>query len=146
MHINKDLLSELLYEKTKDEIISYVKNTEDSVLLHMIAGNYNWDDGLEVPENILKNKNCDLGTVLMIFDLAEGYTFLMGDDGNAFQSEQINFLSDLKWKIENGFFDNQSIKYNPELSGAMKYTLKNAGINEVFIDGTDGKTTDIIIV
>lgn len=146
MCITKDLLSELLYEKTTDELVSYISNTEDSALLHMIAWNYNWDDGLEVPENILKNKNCDLGTALMIFDLAEGYTFLMGDDGNAFQSEQINFLSDLKWKIENGFFENHSIKYNPELSRAMKYILKKADINEVFIDGTDGENTDIIIV
>lgn len=141
----KYLLYRLLYEKTKDEIISCVKNTEDSVLLHMIAANYNWNDGLEVPESILKNKNCDLGTALMIFDLAEGYSFLMGD-GDVLPYELVDFLSNLKEKIENGFFHNQSIKYNPELSGALKYILKKADINGVFIDGTDGETTDMIIV
>ena len=44
--------------------------------MHIIAANYNWDNGFEIPYNIINNKNCDLGTALMIFYDADGYRVL----------------------------------------------------------------------
>lgn len=32
-----------------------------------IAQNYNWDDGFDIPQAIVGNKYCDLGTALMEF-------------------------------------------------------------------------------
>ena len=37
---------------------------------------YNWDDGFEIPEKILRSENCDLALALEIFYLADGFAYL----------------------------------------------------------------------
>ncbi len=41
--------------------------------LKELLNQYNWDDGFEIPKEILKNRNCDLALALEIFYLADGY-------------------------------------------------------------------------
>lgn len=41
---------------------------------------YNWDDGFEVPKEILSDSNCDLALALEIFYLADGYSYLEKSD------------------------------------------------------------------
>ena len=72
MMITQELLYDI-FQKEDADLFDFISATTDSILLHMIAGNYNWDDGFEVPQYIIQNINCDLGTALMIFELAEGY-------------------------------------------------------------------------
>lgn len=148
MNITEELLYELLYEKNNKELIAYVADTTDADLLHMIAGNYNWDNGIDVPKSITDNKNCDLATALMIFELADGYTFLLGDTEELPSKKWIKFVSDLKDKIEKDKFPNKSIKYVPDLSRVIKFKIKKMcpDINSVFIDGTDGELLEIITV
>ena len=37
---------------------------------------YNWDDGFEIPKQILAAPSCDLALALEIFYLSDGYAFL----------------------------------------------------------------------
>lgn len=37
---------------------------------------YNWDDGFEIPKEILAAPGCDLALALEIFYLSDGYAFL----------------------------------------------------------------------
>ena len=67
----QELLCDLLYEREISEIKEFISKTDDAVLLHMTAYNYNWDNGLEVAESIIANPVCDAGTALMIFENAE---------------------------------------------------------------------------
>lgn len=56
----------LLYSEDKENVINQINSISDSELLHVIAGNYNWDNGFEIPYSIVNNENCDLGTALMM--------------------------------------------------------------------------------
>ena len=38
--------------------------------------NTNWDDGFEIPKQILAAPSCDLALALEIFYLSDGYAFL----------------------------------------------------------------------
>ena len=76
----KEYVYELLYSEDKDYTVSEIKGITNSELLHIIAGNYNWDNGFEIPYSIINNENCDLGTALMIFYDADGYRVLERTD------------------------------------------------------------------
>lgn len=39
---------------------------------------YNWDDGFEFPKTLLDSPLCDLSLALQIFDLADGYSYIIG--------------------------------------------------------------------
>ena len=76
----KAYVYKLLYSEDKDYTVSEIKGITNSELLHIIAGNYNWDNGFEIPYSIINNENCDLGTALMIFYYADGYRVLERTD------------------------------------------------------------------
>ena len=59
-----------LYHKDVKETLSSCTN---SATLHVYAFNYNWNDGFDLPQTIIDNPACTLGTALMIFYLADGY-------------------------------------------------------------------------
>lgn len=144
----KKLLEEIKYEKSYDEIKSLISETTNPILLHMIAVNYNWDDGFNIPECIIQNKYCDLGTALMIFDDADGYSFLFENDEDCIDINQKKFVEKLKLEIQNGKFETQKIKYLPELSRADKLEIKKncSDLDSVFSEGTTGKEIKLIIV
>lgn len=99
----KKLLEEIKYEKSYGEIKAVISETTNLVLLHMIAINYNWDDGFDIPECIIQNKYYDLGTALMIFDFADGYSFLLDND-EITDTNWKNFIEKLKREIQNEKF------------------------------------------
>ena len=48
--MTKENIIELLDNKSKNEIIAEINKTENSEILHLIADNYNWDKGFEIPK------------------------------------------------------------------------------------------------
>ena len=46
--------------------------------LEKLLDEYNWDDGFEIPKEILSNPYCDLALALKIFYLADGFAYLDG--------------------------------------------------------------------
>lgn len=142
------LLDKLLYESTENEVINYINKTKNSKLLHFIVANYNWDDGFDIPVAVTKNKYCDLGTALMIFEYSEGYMMFFDDEWKEILGSNVKFISDLKSKIEIKDFQFRNITFIPSLTRVEKFKLiKNyPNINKIFIDGVEGEEIDIPII
>jgi len=50
--------------------IAEVATIASPVLLHLVASEYNWNDGFDIPFTILRSSHCDRGTAVMLFWLA----------------------------------------------------------------------------
>lgn len=66
----------LLYNTDKNILISQLRKVDNPLILHFFAANYNWNSGFDVPKVILENDACDLGTGLLMFHYADGYSLL----------------------------------------------------------------------
>ncbi|NLP27528.1 MAG: DUF4274 domain-containing protein [Clostridia bacterium] len=146
----KEYVYKLLYSKNRKDTIDEIKSITDFTLLHIIAGNYNWDNGFEIPYSIINNKNCDLGTALMIFYDADGYRALENKEElkNPNLKEWANFISKIGEKIINNEFKVNHIKFIPPLTKVQIFKLKknNPSITKVFIEETDGCVVEIPII
>ena len=96
----RNTLYKLMYNSSIDDIISFIKNNTDPIILHHIAYNYNWDNGFDIPKTIIESRYCDLGTALMIFEDAEGFSVFLEQDWKEVYGEDINFLLSLRQRIE----------------------------------------------
>lgn len=143
---DSELFYELLYEKSESELVNYIEQTEDSVLLHIIAVNYNWDNGFDVPRSIVDNKYCDVGTALMIFSDADGYGIFFDEEN--FLKEWFDFVTYLKHRIDDNSFICGNIRFIPQLSRADIFHLKKRCpyINKIFIEGTTGMNIDVPLI
>lgn len=123
-------------ERSQNEILKI----RDSLFLHIIADNYNWDDGLEIPSAIINNPYCDLGTALMIFYLAEGEAILDLKLDRGVFGEWEEFVFALYDMILNDKFKYKNISYAPALSKVQLYKLKKKNQNApaVFLEKTPG--------
>lgn len=143
----KEYVHKLLYSENKKDTIDEIKSITDSELLHIIAGNYNWDNGFEIPYNIINNKNCDLGTALMIFYDADGYRALKNKEElkNPNLKEWASFISEIEEHILKNEFKVNHIKFIPPLTKVQIFKLKknNPNITKVFIEETDGDVVEI---
>lgn len=123
-----------------------VKDTNDLMLLHDIAKELDWECGFKIPEQIINNKNCDLGTALLSFYLAGGDELL--NDVKFFEEKKIDeddiigsdcktFIINLYYRILKRDFKTQIIKYDPEWTKVQIYQLRKANptIDEIFIEG-----------
>jgi hypothetical protein len=149
---NDDLkwLEEILYCEDNERLKQEIKNITEPLFLHIIAANYNWDNGFEIPNAIINNDYCDLGTGLMIFYNADGYRLLQPDI--EFSSSQLNewrlFISKLYNKLLNHEFKIQEISYTPKLSKVQVYKLKksNPNVPDIFLQKSPGAQVDIPIL
>lgn len=146
---DSELFYELLYEKSESEFVSYIEHTEDSEILHIIAVNYNWDNGFDVPRSIINNKYCDVGTALMIFIDADGYSiFFDYEKEDCFFKEWFDFVTYLKSEIDGNRFICGNIQFIPKLTRADIFHLKKRcpNINKIFIEGTEGVNIDVPVI
>lgn len=142
-----DYVYELLYREDEESIISDINNISDSELLHVIAGNYNWGNGFEIPYSILNNGNCDLGTALMMFYDADGYRLLENEKelNNPNLVNWSTFISEIHERILKNNFKNKEIRFEPPLSKVQIFKLKksNPDIDKILLEELDGKVVDI---
>ncbi|WP_218096385.1 DUF4274 domain-containing protein [Paenibacillus solanacearum] len=140
MEDKEAFIKDFIYNDTQEEKIQKIEIIDDPDTLHIIAANYNWNDGFEIPYLILNNKSCDLGTALMIFYLAEGELFLLEAHNTSKNKEWISFLNNLYDRINENLFINKSIKYIPVLSKIQAYKIKkiNTNYRDIFFEGTTG--------
>ena len=66
-------------------IVDQLRNAEE---LHHALSFYNWDDGFELPQLILERPDCDLGTIMFLFEL-------VGSDPEDPQCEFAEYEADL---------------------------------------------------
>ncbi|HDR7965904.1 DUF4274 domain-containing protein [Bacillus pacificus] len=146
---NKDisLLEELLYNTNKEDTISRIKNIDNPILLHCFAANHNWNSGFDIPNAILENKDCDLGTGLLMFHYADGYRLLESPEkvSNSPLQEWKVFILKLQNKIMNLEFKTQNISFSPELTKIQIFKLKkrNSSISDILINESPGNIIDI---
>lgn len=148
MDDNYQWINDLLYDDIS-KLERKINKINDSIALHIIADNYNWDDGFEIPKLIIENKNCDLGTALMIFYDADGYSFLNenNEEEPTNLKDWFSFVSYIYRKIFDGEFINKGIQYTPDLTKVQIYKLKkvNPSIPEVLLNGTSGiKVNEVV--
>lgn len=146
---NKDisLLEELLYNTNKEDTISRIKYIDNPILLHCFAANYNWNSGFDIPNAILENKDCDLGTGLLMFHYADGYRLLESPEevSNSPLQQWKVFILKLQNKIMNLEFKTQNISFSPELTKIQIFKLKkrNPNISDILINESPGNIIDI---
>ena len=82
---------------------------------HLIAGNYNWDDGAEVLTWIIESPLCDKGTALMIFWRAQPdfYTQFLSVEEADYEAEVYQLVRAIMSKWEAGFYQTSHIAYDP---------------------------------
>ena len=143
-------IHDLLYSENKNDTIQKIEQIGDKEKLHIIAYNYNWNNGFEIPLSILKNKNCDMGTALMLFFNADGIRVL--EDIKQVKESELKewskFILDLFNKINQEEFKSDEIKFKPDLSKVQIFKIKkkNPLLKNYFIEETGSKFVDIPVI
>lgn len=101
--------------------------------LRQVLNEYNWDDGFELPKELLENPDCDLALALEIFYLADGYSYLTDKSRSTSLKEWKLFVEKLYADILEGkYTQTASIFANP-LTKVQRYKLKKQQIPDIFI-------------
>ena len=93
---------------------------------------YNWDDGFEFPQTLLDNPLCDLSLALQIFDLADGYSYLVRGPSCTLK-EWTSFIQLLYKDILSGKYPKTDTPYKTPYTRVQKYKLQKAGWPDVFL-------------
>lgn len=145
-----NLIENILYPEKMSEAQDEIAKIDSSTILHIIAYNYNWDNGLEIPQAIINNANCDIGTAVMLFFNADGYSFLANGTDNVSMSLKAwsKFISNLYSRIEREDFAYKNVCFKPDLTKVQVYKLsKNKfRIPKVLLYGTDGDKIKIPVL
>ena len=142
------LIRQMLYEKTKAEVLDILDNIETSEVLYVYAYNYNWDNGFEIPGKIIDQKCCDLSTALMVFYRADGFRYMQEKDSKIEGSEDwIRFVERLYLKIVHDTYQRSEIKFRPPLNKVQIYKLSRSlkGSGSIFIGSIGTEDLDIIL-
>ena len=104
--------------------------------LKKVLDEYNWDDGFDIPKEILRNQNCDLALALEIFYLGDGYAYFIGaaDEVGPEQEEWKQFISALYNDILCGKYPKTSRQYEIPLNKVQKYKFRKNSVPEIFLD------------
>jgi hypothetical protein len=141
------ILEELLYHKEKEEVISQLSAINNPLILHFFAANYNWNNGFDIPNALLENEKCDLGTGLLMFHDADGYRMLENPEEvlDSSLEEWKDFLCKLYNRLKNAEFTSRSISYNPELTKIQKLKLKKGNLKtpDILMNQSPGEAMDI---
>lgn len=94
---------------------------------------YNWDDGFDVPKEILSAPDCDLAFALEVFYLGDGYAHLDGLSQTSSLEEWREFITALYDDILNNKFRKTDSSFKIPLTRVQKYQLQKKGIPEIFL-------------
>lgn len=94
---------------------------------------YNWDDGFELPKEILADPGCDLALALEIFYLGDGYAYLENLEKTTDLKEWGSFITALYDDILNNKFPKTGKSFEIPLSKVQKYKLQKKGISKIFL-------------
>lgn len=141
------MIQDLLYTIPIEDVKKTLSSCTDSTTLHVYAYNYNWNNGFDLPQIIVDNSACTLGTALLIFYSADGYRYLTEKNETSDLPDWLSFISDLYNRICVGCFTNSSISFSVPLSKVQIFRLKKQlDENElIFISPISGDNYDISI-
>lgn len=139
------IIEQLLYDTSDKKIINWIKNCNDQNLLYVLAYNYNWDNGFEIPKYIMNSPYCSLSTALLLFYRAEGELYLQDKQVDSPDKEWYDFVSNLYKKILDKSYIESGIQFKCPLSKVQIYKLsKILSDNEkIFIKDLTGENLGI---
>ncbi|MCF0106738.1 MAG: DUF4274 domain-containing protein [Holdemanella sp.] len=140
IHINKKQIKNHLFNDDIKKAIEYVNSIADEQTLSIYTFNYNWDNGFSIPYSILQNKCCTLNIALLLFDLADGFTYLKSKEDDSDLPDWSKFVKELYNRIINKDFIIGKTLYYPQLSKVQLFKLKKYLSKDefVFITPIDG--------
>lgn len=143
MDFNK--IKELLYEENKKKSIEYLTYCQNDKELYVFAYNYNWEDGFEIPQTILDNKNCSLSTSLLIFHLADGMRKFDDDFDSVKLKRWKDFVNKLYKSIVDGKYKKNDVGFTVPMSKVEIYKAKKILKEKelVFVTSIDGDNCNI---
>lgn len=147
-NFRKIQIQQMIYDKSKEEILKDLEEFRDAEELYVFAYNYNWDNGFTIPKKILEKECCELSTALMMFYSADGIRYLKEKKySGGVSKEWYLFIKDLYEKIKNRKFVKGNIKFIPPLNKVQLFTLKkNLGEDEmVFIQVFGDEELNIVV-
>ncbi len=113
------LLQEKFFEFSFDEREpdkEFFDSITNPVELHLIAGNYNWDDGAEVLTWIIDSPLCDKATAAMTFWHSQPsyYTQFDNEEEASWAGDVYTLLRKIIENFELNFYKTTLISYNPQ--------------------------------
>ena len=135
----------LLYDTDHDEVKRNIFQTEDQEILYVYAYNYNWDNGFDIPQTVLENKECDLSIALLIFYRADGLSYLADKSDNVNLPQWSSFIKKLYDSILMGKYRRGKIEFKVPLSKVQLFKLKKSltDAENIFIENIEGKCLNI---
>ena len=101
--------------------------------LEKLLDEYNWDDGFEIPKEILSNPYCDLALALKIFYLADGFAYLDGFAEKSRLDEWEQFIYSLYNNILGNNYKESGRRYEIPLTKVEKYKFRKKQIPKIFL-------------
>ena len=120
------LIDDILNTENPKEAVDLINTITNKELLHKIAMWYNWDMGFDIPNAIITNHYCDLGTAVMIFYLADGFCYFDDVALNSGSKTWSEFLRLLYKRISRQDFFTEDIASEPQISKAQVFKLKKS--------------------
>ncbi len=114
-------------------MVDYNKIIKNEENLIQFLYDYNWDDGFKIPTKILDEKECTLQVALLIFEFADGFSYLETKEEDLELPEWSQFISGLYKRILNGEFKKGKCVYNPDLTRVQIYKLKKILSEEEYV-------------
>ncbi len=97
-----------------------------------LLAEYNWDDGLEIPRQIVSDSSCDLAMALEVFWLGDGLSYILNDISDDFDKEWCGFIEKLYNDIINGKYPRTENHFTISLTRTERYILKKEGVPDIF--------------
>ena len=124
----KESIAQLLFDNNIEEL----KKLTSPLELHVVAANWNWDDGCELLTWIIRNPICDKGTALLIYWHAGPgwqYQFLNRDEVPKYARANYDLIKEIETRYISGFYTEASIAFDPSNDEETDWTTMYAKIS-----------------
>lgn len=143
-------ISDILYSENNAKAVACLKQLQTEDELFALLGNFNWNNGFEVPKAVLNHSKCSLSVALLAFHRADGIRYLFEGEAvfaNSLSTEWEGFVIDVYTRILRGHFPSGTISFQPEITTIQKFKLKKLKleIDERFLEGISGKDLNVVI-
>ena len=145
--MDNNIISNHLYNDTPAQALNFVDTITTEKELFLYAYNYNWDNGFDIPNAILKNSKCSLSVALLLFSLSDGYMYLQYKKCSEGTKAWSLFIKNLYERIINKDFYDGITAFNPQLSKVEEYKIKKILTDEesIFITPISGENCYITL-
>ncbi len=126
----------LLYEvEDQAEVSKAISQLESSQQLFAFASDYNWDNGVSIPEAIACHPLCDFATALLLFWRAEAAECFGADlQPPEYQEAWFDFCKTLTARLLGGHYTVGPNAFDPKLGRVQRHKLEKRGMPESLLN------------